>query len=158
VYVYENRVKYLSSLKESSRYPQAGTVRQLDGDRKRLKEIKARRAADGEKEVLNTTDMIEKASKAAFSRDSLTREVLLAWNAGSGAAHGQMWHLYGTRAMQAAGVADDDGLAVFKVGGTLSVISNPFCAAFELAKRGWDLVDRRGKTIRFNVGARSYRR
>jgi hypothetical protein len=157
VYVYENHIKYLTALSESAKYTNTNAVAQLNTDKKRLAEIQAKRKADGQKQTLKTTHMIEAAAKAAFNRDALTQEALMVWQSGSGAAHGQMWHLYGTPAMRPSSAGDSTGMANFMVGGSLTVISNPFCAAFELAKRGWDFLDRRGKTIRFSVGARSYR-
>lgn len=145
VYIYTYRIKYLEDLKNMTHYDDSGITLQLNNDYARLAGIEAKRVADGQKETLKATNMIDAATKAVFvNRDSLNQESLLAWQAGSGAAHGQMWPMYNTRAMKQTGPDDGTGIASFKVGGTLSVMANPYCAAFELAKRGWNLLDHRG--------------
>jgi hypothetical protein len=55
-----------------------------------------------------------------------------------------MWPMCNTVAMQRTGENDGNGLATYNVGGTFTVMANPFCAAFELAKRGWNLLEVRG--------------
>ena len=46
--------------------------------------------------------------------------------------------------MQRSGHVDGTGLASFKIGGTCTTFSNLFCAAFQIAARGWDFLELRG--------------
>jgi hypothetical protein len=143
-YVYEERLKYLRGLQELGTEPHESTDLQVTLDSQRLAQLAALRAADGQARTYNATDMIKTAAADAFGRDDLTQNAVLAWRSGSGAAHGQHWQLYGTAAMQRAGDADGTGLASFKIGGSFTTFSNLFCAAFQIAARGWDFLELRG--------------
>ncbi|SEA87377.1 hypothetical protein SAMN04488580_10534 [Mycobacterium sp. 283mftsu] len=144
-YIYKHRIRYLEGLEKLKQYDPAGTSQQLTHDRVRLADLEAKRLADGQNEILNATNMIDSATKAVFvGRETLHQEALLAWQAGSGAAHGQLWPHFNTGAMKQTEAGDGTGMASFTVGGTFSVMASPYLAAFELAKRGWSLLDYRG--------------
>ena len=153
-YLYKKQNQYLKDLRDLLDAPDKNTDAAAEFAAARFDELQAKRAADGQKQVdLDTTDMIRSAAIEAFGSDDLTKNAVLAWRAGSGTAHGLMWPLFGTPAMQQAGPSGDDGLANFHVAGTLSVIANPYCAAFWLGQRGWSLLHERG-CVRAEMSAR----
>jgi hypothetical protein len=135
--------KYLKGLVDWAPVPDANTDTVLAHVRQRIGELTAKRAADGQKAPLNTTDMIREASTEAFSSD-LAKEVVLAWQEASGAAHGLVWQLVGQQSTVQTSTADADGLVQLQAAGSFDRIANPYMAAFHLADRGWDLLRRRG--------------
>jgi hypothetical protein len=144
-YVYEHRLKYLFELRGLYPEPDEGIEFQVSKDEQRREQLQVKRTADGQtkKDKLFTGAMIEDAVSEAFSRDSLTKNAILSWQSGSGAAHGQVWPNFNTSAMKLSGPSGNT-LTSFAVGGKLSTFSNHYCAAFETAKRGWELLERRG--------------
>lgn len=143
-YVYEHRLKYLYELRKL--HPDDDAIEfQIAKDEQRQEQLEVKRTADGQtkKRKLLTGMMIDEAVSAAFSRNDLTSNANLSWQSGSGAAHGQVWPHFNTTAMQVSG-ASGNVLTAFKVGGKLAAFSNHYCAAFETAKRGWELLDQRG--------------
>lgn len=109
----------------------------------RVKELDEMRDAAGERLQLNDTDMIREAVRATFD-DAHADQAVLVWQSGSGAAHGLVWPLLGTAATTQSSAADEQGIAEFQTGGSLSGISNAYFAAFHLADRGWALLRQRG--------------
>lgn len=144
-YVYEHRLTYLRELRGLCSESNEGIEFQISRDEQRRDQLQGKRTADGQpkKRKLLTGAMIEQAVGDAFCRDTLTRNAILSWQSGSGAAHGQVWPNFNTSAMKLTGPSGN-ALTAFAVGGKLSTFSNHYCAAFETAKRGWELLDQRG--------------
>jgi hypothetical protein len=143
-YLYAEQLKCLRLLRRSGDGSDENAAIHLNLVTERSAQLDAKRAADEQNAKLDYTGMIEQATAAAFGDPRYTNEAVLAWREGSGAAHGLSWPFFGTVAMRQSGSADDDGMATFGVGGTLSVISNPYCAAFQIASKGRELIERRG--------------
>lgn len=135
--------KYLKGLQAWAAVPDPNTANVLARVRQRIKELEMKRAADNQKAELNTTEMIREAAASIFSPDQ-TKEVLLAWQEASGAAHGLVWQILGQPSTTQAGPADKSGLAPFRAVGSFDRIANPFMAAFHLSDRGWKLLGQRG--------------
>jgi hypothetical protein len=146
IYLYGKHLQYLHGLRDLKDTPHQNTNLVIEHVEQRHAELEAKRTAEGQKAVLIATDMIETAASEVLGRKILTKEAVLAWQAGSGAAHGLHWPLFGTHGMQQSAATGEDGLAEFQLGGTLSVIANPYVVAYTIAKRGWDLLHRRGST------------
>ncbi|MCV7109939.1 hypothetical protein [Mycolicibacterium setense] len=148
LYLHGKHHQYLRGLQESVESPHEGTDLVAAHVDNRRSQLAAKRAADGEVIQLNTTEMIRSAAAAVFNDEILTRETVLAWQAGSGTAHGLVWPLFGTTAMAQSASADADGVAEFQAGGSLSLIANPYLAAFHIAQRAWALLEQRGSGSR----------
>lgn len=141
-YLYKYHLNFLRKLQGWSDTPHVGTDAVAVHVEQRLGELKAKREADGDRTELNTTQMIESAASSAFADQKKVDETLMAWQGGSGAAHGQPWPLFGTPGTEQTSVRSD-GLAEFQAGGSLARIGNYYMAAFYLAEHGWVLFDRR---------------
>ena len=141
-YLYKYHLNFLRKLQGSSDEPHVGTDTVAALVEQRRGELRAIRQADGDRSELNTTEMIESAASSAFADQNKVDETLLAWQGGSGAAHGQPWPLFGTPGTVQTSVRDD-GLAEFPAGGSLIRIGNYFMAAFAFAEHGWVLFERR---------------
>lgn len=146
--LYMHHLRYLKGLQDHADTPHDGTniVAALVG--KRLKALASKRAAESQRDKLITTTMIEEAAESAFLRGELVEEVVLAWQSGSGAAHGLMWHLFGTPGMSQTGPSDPDGIAAFQAAGSLGRIANAYMAAYHLAQHGWKLLGERGSSAK----------
>ncbi|WP_157931863.1 hypothetical protein [Mycobacteroides abscessus] len=142
--MHQKQLQYLSGLVDSLDEPHENTALVHDHVQLRLDELQAKRTAERQKEKLNTTKMITEAAEYAFDDPTLRNEVLLEWQATSGAAHGFVWPILGSPASEVTSPTDESGLAAFTFGGSLDLISNAYCAAFELGKRGWAFLKERG--------------
>jgi len=143
-YVYKNHLQYLRGLQGLSDTPHTGTDTVANLVDQRINELALKRAADNQNENLNTTKMIKEAAQSAFTGAGLVEQVVLAWQSGSGAAHGLPWHLFGTPGMSQTAPAGSDGVAEFAAVGSLSRIANAFMAAFHLSEHGWRMLEQRG--------------
>jgi hypothetical protein len=141
-YLYKYHLKYLRKLQDWPDEPHAGTDAVAALVERRGGELRAMREAAGDRGELDTTKMIESAAESAFVDQQKLNEVLLAWQGGSGAAHGQPWPLFGTPGTVQTS-RRPDGLAEFQAAGSLSRIGNYYMAAFTLAERAWALFERR---------------
>ena len=144
VEVHKRHLQWVSGLQGLATTPHIGTDAVADHVAKRLAELEAKRAADGQKAVLDTTRMIREAAEAAFDQPDLVEEAVLVWRSTSGAAHGFPWPLFGTSGTTMTKLAGPDGIAEFQAGGSLARMANPFMAAYHLGDRGWELLDQRG--------------
>lgn len=109
----------------------------------RVAELKEKRLTSGKPVVRHeNTRMIREAAEAVFS-PNLAAHALLEWQSGSGAAHGLVWSVLGTRDTKQVGDADATGLAEFHAVGSLGRIANGYMAAFYMAKKGWSLLTKR---------------
>ena len=142
-YIYKNHLQYLKGLQGIADTPHAGTDTVAALVDQRLNELTLKRDADNQKESLNTTNLIRLAAETAFTKPELVEQVVLAWQSGSGAAHGLPWSLFGTPGTVQSAPADADGIAEFQAGGSLSRIANSYMAAFYLAEQGWKLLEQR---------------
>lgn len=142
-YIYKNHLQYLKGLQGIADTPHAGTDTVAALVDQRLSELTLKRDADNQKESLNTTNMIRSAAETAFTKPELVEQVVLAWQSGSGAAHGLPWGLFGTPGTVQSAPAGADGIAEFQAGGSLSRIANSYMAAFYLAEQGWKLLEQR---------------
>ncbi len=133
--------KYLKALVDWAPTPDAHTDAVLAHVQQRIVELTEKRTASNQKAALLTTVMIREAATEAFSAD-LAKEVVLAWQEASGAAHGLVWQLLGQQSTVQAGPANADGLAPFVATGSFDRIANPYMAAYHLADRGWNLMRR----------------
>lgn len=146
-YLYKKHLQYLRGLQGLAEGPHIGTDIVATHVAQRLAELAQKRAAEGQNEDLNYTDMIRDAAAATFKRPDLVREVVLSWQSGSGTAHGLPWPLFGTPGTVQTKLADDTGLGHFQAGGSLSRIANSYMAAFYLAKESWKLLSDRGTFV-----------
>jgi len=142
-YTQSQHERYLEGLQDYAADPHAGTDAVLTHVQQRISEMSAKRASDGQKSGLNTTKMIRAAAEQVFPAD-VAVEAVLAWQEGSGAAHGLVWQILGQQSTVQAGPADVDGLAPFEAAGSFDRIANPYMAAYRLTDRGWHLLRRRG--------------
>ncbi len=60
-----------------------------------MTELSAKRAAAGNAEVLDTTNVIESAVRETFTEQRLINEALVEWRRMSGVAHGWTWAALG---------------------------------------------------------------
>ncbi|WP_156616771.1 hypothetical protein [Mycobacterium sp. 852014-52144_SCH5372336] len=141
-YLYKYHLNFLRKLQGSSDEPHIGTDAVAALVEQRRGELRAIREADDDRSELNTTEMIESAAWSAFAEQKKVDETLLAWQGGSGAAHGQPWPLFGTPGTVQKSVPAD-GLAEFQAGGSLVRIGNYYMAAFYLTEHAWTLFERR---------------
>ncbi|MEU2007199.1 hypothetical protein ACH47B_38650 [Rhodococcus sp. NPDC019627] len=135
---------YLDGLQKLVPTPHEGTDQVAANVARRRDELEKLRSVMGQKAVLKTTKMIEEAAHEALGAD-LARDVVLEWRAGSGAAHGLAWQLFGTPGTTRASEADERGLASFQAGGSYDRIVNGYMAAFRLTECGWRSLRRRGR-------------
>ncbi len=142
-YTQHQHERYLKALQEWAKVPHPGTDAVLARVQQRIGEMDAKRASDGQKGTLHTTEMIRVAAEHVFP-STVAVEVVLAWQEGSGAAHGLVWPILGQPSTVQAGPADDNGLAAFEAAGSFDRIANLYMAAYHLTDRGWDLLRRRG--------------
>lgn len=142
-FIYKNHLQYLRGLQSVADTPHSGTDTVAALVDQLLSELALKRNADNQNESLNTTNMIRSAAETAFTKPELVEQVVLAWQSGSGAAHGLPWGLFGTPGTVQSGPADADGIAEFQAGGSLSRIANSYMAAFYLAEKGWKLIEQR---------------
>lgn len=143
-FIYKNHLQYLKGLQSLTDTPHSGTDIVAALVDQRLNELTLKRNADNQNESLNTTKMIRSAAETAFTKPELVDQVVLAWQSGSGAAHGLPWGLFGTPGTVQSGPVGADGVAEFEAGGSLSRIANSYMAAFYLAEHGWKLLKQRG--------------
>lgn len=115
---------------------------------RRHDQIGTLRTFAGETETWEDTRAIEQAARAAFIKnpnvDQLVLEARLEWMAGSGAAHGLLWPLFGTAGTRVLGPADSQGRAVIEAGGSFARVLNAFLLAYWMTAAGWKLLRRRG--------------
>jgi len=153
-----NHDRYLSELSagDSSHVP---TRQVLDHVRARLAQMNTKLGITAKKDWdrirISSTAQIAAAADALgerlvasresdFASHELAHEVKLSWQATSGAAHGLTWQITGTPSMRQATDSDEYGRAVFVVGGTFEHLANHYCAAIEMARYSWDLLQIRG--------------
>ncbi|WP_349270929.1 hypothetical protein MPNTM1_02527 [Mycolicibacterium parafortuitum] len=141
--MYKRHLQYLTGLQDLADSPHAGTDIVAGVVKQRMGELEAKRSADNQKEKLEATKMIREAGESAFGKSNLVKEVVLAWQSGSGAAHGLSWQLFGVPGTSQTSSGASDGIAEFQAGGSLSRIANAYMAAFRLAEHGWNLFDKR---------------
>jgi|GEM_PF-1326945 hypothetical protein len=115
---------------------------------KRHSQIGTLRTFADETETWEDTRAIEQAARAAFIKDpnvdQLVLEARLEWMAGSGAAHGLVWPLFGTAGTRVLGPADKQGRAVIEAGGSYARVLNAYLLAYWMTAAGWKLLRRRG--------------
>ena len=115
---------------------------------KRHSQIGTLRTFADETETWEDTRAIEQAARAAFIKDpnvdQLVLEARLEWMAGSGAAHGLVWPLFGTAGTRVLGPADKQGRAVIEAGGSYARVLNACLLAYWMTAAGWKLLRRRG--------------
>lgn len=115
---------------------------------KRHNQIGTLRTFADETETWEDTRAIEQAARAAFIKepnvDQLVVEARLEWMAGSGAAHGLVWPLFGTAGTRVLGPADKQGRAVIEAGGSYARVLNAYLLAYWMTAAGWKLLRRRG--------------
>lgn len=145
-YMYSKHLQYLKGLQEWAAKPHIGTDTVAETIAQRARDLGDKRAADDQRNDLDTTRMIEDAAKEAFGDPKLTQEAILYWRSTSGAAHGFAWPLFGTAGTVQTKLAGEDGIAEFQAGGSLERMANPYMAAFHIARQGWSLLNRRGST------------
>lgn len=117
-YLYKKHLQYLRGLQELAGPAHIGTDLVTDHVQCRLTQLVAKRKADGQNEDLNYTNMIRDAAKFAFTKPELVARVMLAWQSGSGTAHGLPWPLLGTSGTVQTKLADDSGMGEFRAGGS----------------------------------------
>ncbi|WP_280470568.1 hypothetical protein [Nocardia farcinica] len=113
-------------------------------------QMAVKRAELGESsDRFNTTRMIREAACAAYrgrhDSERLVEETVLVWRAGSGAAHGFLWPLFGGAGTEQISSADARGNAAFVARGSFEAIAQPYMAAYILCEAGWKLLRRRGR-------------
>lgn len=115
---------------------------------KRHNQIGTLRTFAQETETWEDTRAIEEAARAAFINnpnvDQLVLEARLEWMAGSGAAHGLVWPLFGTAGTRVLGPADKEGRAVIEASGSCARVLNAYLLAYWMTAAGWKLLRRRG--------------
>lgn len=151
----EVNTKHRQYLRELLTYPadneelRTNVEKALERVENRLQEMKAKRAALGEKDPFYNTTMIEEAAREVFGDRpdgaELVLSAVLEWRAGSGAAHGFSWQALGGPGMKQAGPADANGVGTFVVGGTAEALANPYLTAYHMCAQGWRLLRRRGR-------------
>lgn len=142
-YAQRKHLQYLRGLQSIAPQPDQNTDTVAALVDNRVNQLHQKRQAAGERSELNNTDMIQQAVTAVFDA-AHAAEAVVVWQSGSGAAHGFVWPMLGTADTVQSSAADQDGIAEFQVGGSLSRMSNAYFAAFHTADRGWKLLRRRG--------------
>jgi hypothetical protein len=143
--MYVQHGNFLTVLNDLAQGRHEGTADVLDFVRQRTGEMDSRRSAAGERARLQATHMITGASAAAFPGHELAAEMEVIWRRTSGAAHGFAWSLMGESDTVQTGPEDEHGRAVFEAAGGINRIANSYMAAYHLATRGWELLDRRNR-------------
>lgn len=143
-HTYEQHLLFLRDLQALTAAPHTGNDSVAAHVALRLAELRARRAADGQKSKFEATATIEQAALATWGRPELALEAKVEWRHGSGAAHGLSWALLGQAGTTQAGAPDADGVAAFEAAGSIEGLSNPYLCAHGLLVRAWDLLERRG--------------
>lgn len=142
--IYKRHLQYLRGLQEIATRPHLGTDAVAATIAQRIVDLQAKRDADGQLAVLDTTRMVSESAELGFGRADLVKEAVLAWRSTSGTAHGFPWPLFGTSGTMQTKLAGDDGIAEFQAGGSLARIANAYLAAYHLGERGWQLLAQRG--------------
>jgi hypothetical protein len=128
--------------------PNVTTWTRMATVRERHSQIGTLRTFADETETWEDTRAIEQAARAAFIKDpnvdQLVLEARLEWMAGSGAAHGLVWPLFGTAGTRVLGPADKQGRAVIEAGGSYARVLNAYLLAYWMTAAGWKLLRRRG--------------
>lgn len=141
--VYSRHLEYLSRLKTIGDHEGTNTVASQVA--KRLDELQQERRDRGEgQKLLVSTRMIEEAARVTFD-DELIPQVLLAWQSGSGAAHGFNWSLFGRIGTSQTSPANSAGIAEFSSEGSYGLFGNEYMAAYNLCDQGWKLLRKRSR-------------
>lgn len=146
--VYRRHGEFLSDLQSLNGARHAGTDTVATLVAERLAELAEQRAAAGERDQWQATKIIESAATATFGDTNLV-EARVEWRAGSGAAHGLIWSVFGTAALRRSAVHDEsaDGLTAFAAGGSLDAVANTYMLAYGLARKGWLMMDDLGSAL-----------
>lgn len=139
---YVRHLQYLDELRKLAPQPHHGTERVHARVTQRLEELTALREAAGERGQLQPTAMIEAAAAHVYGPGNVT-EARAIWRAGSGAAHGLQWPLFGRPGTETVGGVGSDGLATYQSTGSFEGMLNGFFLAVGLGTEGWNLLDQR---------------
>jgi hypothetical protein len=145
--LYKKHLQYLRGTQEALTGLNIGNDTVAAHVHLRRNQLLAKQNADGETEILNTTDMIRQAAECAFRKKRLVQQVVLAWQSTSGAAHGSVWPVFGTPGTTMSKLADEGGMAEMQAGGSLVRMANPYMVAFYFAEQAWQLFDQRGRLV-----------
>lgn len=135
---------YLEALQAWADAPDANTDAVAAHVATRIGELAAKRLADGQKSTLKATEMIREAAEATWGAGSFADEYVLAWRAGSGAAHALIWPLLGQQDTVQVSGPDSHGRASFVAGGSFDRIAQNYMAAYTMLDEGWTLLRQRG--------------
>ncbi|SFK85676.1 hypothetical protein [Geodermatophilus ruber] len=142
---YAKHLAFLRDLRALTPDTRHGTETVLQHTQRRLAELTALRAADGQATaVLGATDVIYHAVLATWGSRELAVEARSEWRRGSGAAHGLPWSLLGRQGTAQAAAADAAGMAEFSAGGSVGGLANSYLCAYGLLVHAFRLLDRRG--------------
>lgn len=137
-------LQYLKGLQAWAAEPHAGTDAVAAHVASRIEELAAKRLADNQKSSLKATNMIKDAAEETWEVGPLAEEIMLAWRAGSGAAHALLWPLFGQQNTVQISGTDVHGRAEFQSGGSFDLIAESFMAAYWMLDRAWTLLRQRG--------------
>lgn len=143
-YLQEQHLAYLKGLQDWAPTPDANTDAVAAHVATRIGELVSKRLADGQKGALKATEVIREAAEATWGVGDLSKEIVLAWRAGSGAAHALVWPLIGQQDTVQVSGPDVHGRAAFEAGGSFDRMASSYMAAYWMLDRAWELMRQRG--------------
>jgi hypothetical protein len=144
-FLQDQHLAYLKGLQAWASEPHLGTDTVAAHVASRIEELATKRLADSQRSSLKATNMIKEAAEETWGVGPVAEEVVLAWRAGSGAAHALLWPLLGQQATIQVSEPDAHGRAEFRSGGSFDLIAESFMAAHSMLDRAWTLLRRRGQ-------------
>jgi hypothetical protein len=142
--VYSKHGVYLSDLSIVAGGEHSGTEVVKAHVEQRARQLQAVRDDAGQRGELQPTHVIEQAVREALG-DEYVVEARTEWRRGSGAAHGLPWAVLGGPSTEQVGEPDEHGMATHVAGGGWEPIANGYMLAYQLLRRGWQLLERRGR-------------